>query len=70
MDREGAGAAIRYLVRDRDAKCLALIDETLCAAGIETTPTGVRMPYMNSITERRTHPLRAEPFDRTLPSNE
>ncbi|MFF3879316.1 integrase core domain-containing protein, partial [Streptomyces sp. NPDC001978] len=70
MDVEDAGATIRYLVRDRDAKYPAFIDEILRTAGIETVLTGVRMPRMNSIMERWVRTLRAELLDRTLLWNE
>lgn len=46
MDLEDAGqvAQIRFLIRDRDAKYHALIDEILSEVGITTVLTGVRMP--------------------------
>jgi transposase len=68
MDLEDAGslARVRFLIRDRDAKYPALIDEILSAAGIATALTGVRMPRMNAITERWVKTLRAELLDRTL----
>ncbi len=46
-DLEGAGCRARYLIRDRDAKFPALMDEILSDAGIETVLTGIRMPRMN-----------------------
>jgi transposase len=72
MDLEDAGhvAQIRFLIRDRDAKYPALIDEILGAVGITTVPTGVRMPRMNAIMERWVKPLRAELLDRVLIWNE
>ncbi|GAA0638963.1 integrase core domain-containing protein [Kutzneria viridogrisea] len=68
MDLEDAGslARVRFLIRDHDAKYPALIDEILNAAGIATVLTGVRMPRMNTITERWVKTLRAELLDRTL----
>lgn len=42
----------------------------LGAAGLNTVLTGVRMPRMNAITERRVKTLRAELLDRTLIWNE
>jgi putative transposase len=65
MDLEDAGslARVRFLIRDRDAKYPALIDEILSAAGIATVLTGVRM---NAITERWAKTLRAELLDRML----
>ncbi|MFD8006263.1 integrase core domain-containing protein [Streptomyces mirabilis] len=69
MDVEDAGTTVRYLVRDRDAKYPAFIDEILRTAGIETVLTGVCMPRMNSIMERWLRTLHAELLDRTLPWN-
>jgi hypothetical protein len=53
----GQATAMRFLIRDRDAKYPALIKETLSHTGITTALTGVRM-------------LRAELLDRTLIWNE
>lgn len=66
MDLEDAGAHAAYLIRDRDAKYPALIDEILADAGIQSVLTGVRMPRMNSIMERWVLSLRRELLDRTL----
>ena len=52
MDLQDAGCRARYLIRDRDGKFAALIEEILADAGIQTVLTGVRMPRMNSIMER------------------
>ncbi|MCX4834447.1 integrase core domain-containing protein [Streptomyces sp. NBC_01016] len=72
MDLEDAGqlAAVKYLIRDRDAKYPSLIDSILDQAGITTTVTGIRIPRMNSITERWVRTLRRELLDRTLIWNE
>jgi transposase len=72
MDLQDAGgiARVRFLIRDRDAKYPALIDEILGSAGITTVLTGIRMPRMNAITERWMKTLRAELLDRTLIWNE
>jgi transposase InsO family protein len=72
MDLEDAGslAWVRFLIRDRDGKYLALIDEILGGAGIATILTGVRVPRMNAIMERRVKTLRGELLDRTLIWNE
>jgi hypothetical protein len=68
IDLEDTGdlAQIKFLSRDRDAKYSELIDKILGTAGIATVLTGVRMPRMNSITERWVKTLRAELLDRTL----
>lgn len=70
MDLEDAGAAVSYLIRDRDAKFPALFDEILQAAGIQTVLTGVRMPRMNALMERWVQTCRHELLDRTLIWNE
>ncbi|HEX5117651.1 MAG TPA: hypothetical protein VFW65_20855 [Pseudonocardiaceae bacterium] len=46
MDLEDAGslAPVRFLIRDRDARYPALIDEILSTTGIAVVLTGVRMP--------------------------
>jgi transposase len=43
----GHGARVRFLIRDRDAKYPALIDEILRDAKMTTVRTGVRMPQMS-----------------------
>jgi transposase InsO family protein len=58
MDLEDAGCRARFLIRDRDGKFPALFDTVLNDAGIEVVLSGVRMPLMNSIMERR---IRASP---------
>ncbi len=72
MDLEDTAslARVRYLIRDRDAKYPALIDEILSSAGITTVLAGVRMPRMNAIAERWVKTLRAELLDRMLIWNE
>ena len=70
MDLENAGATVKYLIRDRDAKFPALFDQILTDAGIQTVLTGIRIPRMNSIMERWVHSLRRELLDRTLIWNE
>jgi putative transposase len=52
MDLQDATATVTYLIRDRDAKFPAPFDQILAAAGIQTVPTGVRIPRMNAIMER------------------
>lgn len=61
---------MRFLIRDRDVKYPALIDEILRAAGIATVLTGVRVPRINSIIERWVKTLRIELLDRTLIGNQ
>jgi transposase InsO family protein len=72
MDLEDAGqlAAVRFLIRDRDAKYPATMDQILQSAGIATVLTGVQVPRMNALMERWVRTLRAELPDRTLIWNE
>jgi putative transposase len=66
MDLEDAGAAVGYLIRDRDTKFPKLFDLVLADAGIRTVLSGIRTPRMNSIMERWVQELRHELLDRTL----
>ncbi|MFD4631998.1 integrase core domain-containing protein [Streptomyces sp. NPDC058284] len=59
-----------YLIRDRDAKYPALFDDILSNAGIQIVRTGIRIPHMNAIMERRVETCRHELLDRTLIWNE
>ncbi len=66
MDLEDARCRARFFIRDRDGKFPALFDAILADAGIEVGLSGVRMPRMNSITERWLQTCRRELLDRTL----
>jgi transposase InsO family protein len=66
MDLQDAGCRARFLIRDRDGKYPQLFDAVLRDAGIEVVLSGVRMPRMNSITERWVQTCRRELLDRTL----
>ncbi|MEV1004052.1 integrase core domain-containing protein [Nonomuraea sp. NPDC050202] len=70
MDLDDAGCRARFLLRDRDGKFPALMDEILAEAGITTVLTGIRMPRMNSIMERWVQSCRHELLDRCLIWNE
>ncbi|MEU1390907.1 MULTISPECIES: integrase core domain-containing protein [unclassified Nonomuraea] len=70
MDLNDAGCQARFLLRDRDGKFPALMDEVLAEAGIKTVLTGIRMPRMNSIMERWVQSCRHELLDRCLLWNE
>jgi putative transposase len=65
MDLEDAGCRVRYLIRDRDGKFPGLLDAILADAGVKNVLSGVRMPRMNSIMERRGQTCRRELLDRT-----
>jgi putative transposase len=66
MDLEDAGCRAKFLIRDRDGKFPALFDAILADPGIDVVLSGVRMPRMNSIMERRVQTCRRELLDRTL----
>jgi transposase len=70
MDLEDAGYRARFLIRDRDGKFPALMDEILAEARIKAVLTGIRMPRMNSIMERWVQSCRHELLDRCLLWNE
>ncbi|MBO3753124.1 integrase core domain-containing protein [Streptosporangiaceae bacterium NEAU-GS5] len=70
MDLQDAGCRPRYLIRDRDGKFPALIQEIVAEVGIQTVHTGVRMPRMNAIMERWVQSCRRELLDRCLLWNE
>ncbi len=70
MDLDEAGAQVRYLIRDRDAKFQSRFDRILNDAGIDVVLSGVRVPLMNSIMERWVRTCRRELLDRTLIWNE
>jgi hypothetical protein len=52
MDLENTSCRTRFLIRDRDGKFPALMEEILAETGIQTVLTGIRMPRMNAIMER------------------
>ena len=70
MDLEDAGCSVRYLIRDRDGKYPVLFDTVLADAGIDVVLSGVRMPRMNAVMERRVRTCRRELLDRTLILNQ
>jgi hypothetical protein len=62
--------AARSGIRDRDGKYPALFDSVLADAAITVVLSGVRMPRMNSIMERRIQACRHGLLDRTLIFNQ
>ncbi len=66
MDLEDAGATVKDLIRDRDAKFPPLFDEILAQAGIQVVLSGIRMPRMNSVMERWVRTCRHAVLDRTM----
>ncbi|MFI9558254.1 integrase core domain-containing protein [Nonomuraea endophytica] len=70
MDLQDMGCRARFLIRDRDGKFPALMDEILADAGIRTVLTGIRIPRMNAVMERWVQSCRRELLDRCLVWNE
>ncbi|WP_231648002.1 IS481 family transposase [Saccharothrix sp. NRRL B-16348] len=70
MDLEDADSSAQFLIRDRDDRYPALFDDILTDAGIQVVLTGVRIPRMNGIMERRIRSCRRELLDRTLIRNQ
>lgn len=66
MDLQDIGATVTHLIRDRDSKYARAFDAVFEAEGIEIVTTGIRVPRMNSITERWVQTCRHELLDRTL----
>ncbi|WP_406102556.1 hypothetical protein OG698_09270 [Streptomyces sp. NBC_01003] len=60
MDLEDTGTKAKFVIRDRDAKYPAVIDEILADTGIRTVLTGSRVPRTNSVMERGVPPRRRE----------
>ncbi|WP_326793624.1 integrase core domain-containing protein [Streptomyces sp. NBC_00841] len=65
MDLQDAGATVTHLIRDRDSKFTRAFDAVFEAEDIEIVTTGIRVPRMNSITERWVQTCRHELLDRT-----
>ncbi|MFC4505131.1 MULTISPECIES: integrase core domain-containing protein [Streptomyces] len=70
MDLENADCRSRFMIRDHDGKYPALFDTVLEDAGIEVVLSGIRMPRMNALMERRVQTCRRELLDRTLVRNQ
>ncbi|MFI7136141.1 hypothetical protein ACIBQ1_61595 [Nonomuraea sp. NPDC050153] len=66
MELDNAGCRARYVIRDRDARFPALMDDILAGAGVQTVLAGIRMPRMDSIMERWVQSCRRELLDRCL----
>jgi putative transposase len=66
MDLEDAGSKARFLIRVHDSKFATAFDTVLADAGLEIVRIGIRVPRMNSITERWIQTCRRELLDRTL----
>ena len=65
MDLQDA-TTVTHLIRDRDSKYTRAFDAVFETEGIEIVTTGIRVPRMNSITERWVQSCRHELLERTL----
>ncbi|MFE2971209.1 hypothetical protein ACFXKC_47985 [Streptomyces sp. NPDC059340] len=70
MDLEDADSRATFLIRDQDANFTAAFDALLADAGLKVVTTGIRIPRMNSLRERRIQTCRRKLLDRTLISNQ
>jgi transposase InsO family protein len=67
---EDQGRALRFLVRDRDAKFVGPFDEVLRSTGARIIKTPVRAPQANALAERFVRTARTECLDWMLIRNE
>jgi transposase InsO family protein len=65
-DLAEAGASVKFLIRDRDAKYTASFDEVFRSEGTRVIKTPVRSPRANSVAERWVKTVRVECLDQLL----
>jgi putative transposase len=70
MNLDDHAEAIKFLIRDRDAKFTAAFDAVLTATGVRIIKTPVRAPRANAIAERWIASARRECPDRMLVTGE
>ncbi|HEY8870599.1 MAG TPA: integrase core domain-containing protein [Candidatus Limnocylindrales bacterium] len=66
MNLDGRSPAIRFLIRDRDAKFSGPFDTVLRSEGMRVIRTPIRAPNANAYAERVIETMRAECLDWTL----
>ncbi|MFF4652907.1 integrase core domain-containing protein [Streptomyces sp. NPDC001380] len=66
MDLQDAGSTAKFLIRDRESKFTKAFDAVMADSGLEIVLSGIRVPRMNSITERWIQTCQRELLDRTL----
>ena len=66
MDLDGHSPAIRFLIRDRDAKFSGPFDAVLRSEGMRVIRTPIQAPNANAHAERLIETIRAECLDWTL----
>ena len=66
MDLDGSSPAIRFLIRDRDAKFSRSFDEVVRSEGARVIVTPIQAPNANAHAERVIETIRAECLDWTL----